>query len=759
MSARIESIYGDRFLAEFAEASERAVPQMAFEVRKIGRRAFLKWTGVAGGGLMLGVHAIGANAAAKARDGAESRPFAPNAYVKIADREIVIYAPNPEVGQGVKTSLPMVVAEELDAKWSDVRVEQAPIDPAYGAQVAGGSRSVPTTWDALRQAGAVARAMLVSAAAAQWGTKPGACRTENSRVIETATGASVSYFDIANDAARLQAPKADTVPLKPKGDYRLLGTRVTGVDNRALVTGAALFGIDQTLPGMRYAVYQKCPAVGGKVARANLDEVKAMPGVVDAFVLSGNGKVGELMPGVAIVANSTWAAFRAKRALKVTWDESSAAKDSWSATLARAAELEKESGRERIADKGRVDAAFAAASATAEAVYRYAFVPHAQLEPQNCTAWYRDGAIELWSPSQTPQRGAQAVASTLKLAPSNVTVHQTRIGGGFGRRLANDYMAEAAAIAQRTNVPVKLQWTREDDMAHDFYRAGGFHALKGAVDARGKLSAWQQHFITFANDGQAVAGGSMSDKVFPGPLLDNYRLTQTSLQWDSPCGPWRAPGSNVFGFVVQSFLHEMAVAAKRDYVEFLLDVFGEPRWLEQGNTGAMHTARAAGVVKLAAEKAGWGKPLPAGRGLGLAFYFSHLGHIAEVADVSVDANKVIEVHRVVVVADVGPIVNRSMAENQCEGSVVDGLSTMMGLKVTFENGRVQEQNFDHYPILRIPHAPPVDVYFIESDYAPTGLGEPALPPLAPAVANAIFAASGQRPRTLPISEDGYSLQT
>jgi isoquinoline 1-oxidoreductase subunit beta len=758
MSARTDSIYGDRFLAEFAEASERS-HGAAFEVRKLGRRAFLRWTGVVGGGLMLGVHTIGANATAKALDGdTAAKPFIPNAYVKIADAEIVIYAPNPEIGQGVKTSLPMIVAEEMDANWSDVRVEQAPIDSAYGGQVAGGSRSVPTTWDALRQAGAVARAMLVSAAASRWGTTSAACRTENSRVIETSSGRSASYFDLANDAARLQPPSAGQVALKTKRDYRLLGTRVTGVDNRAIVTGAPLFGIDQTLPGMRYAVYQKCPAVGGKVVRANLDAIKAMPGVLDAFVLNGNGKVGELMPGVAIVANSTWAAFRAKRALDVTWDESKAAKDSWSATLGRATELSKEPGSERVADKGKVDAAFANASATADAVYRYAFVSHAQLEPQNCTAWYRDGSIELWSPSQTPQRGAQAVASTLSLAPSKVTVHQTRIGGGFGRRLSNDYMAEAAAIAQRTTAPVKLQWMREDDMAHDFYRAGGFHALKGAIDARGKLSAWQQHFITFANDGQAVAGGSMSDKVFPGPLLDNYRLTQTSLQWDSPCGAWRAPGSNVFGFVVQSFLHEMAVAAKRDHVEFLLDVFGESRWLEPGNPGAMNTARAAAVVKLAAEKAGWGKPLPAGRGLGLAFYFSHLGHFAEVADVSVDANKAIEVHRVVVVGDVGPIVNRSMAENQCEGSVIDGLSTMMGLKVTFENGRVQEQNFDQYPILRMPHAPPVDVYFIESDFSPTGLGEPALPPLAPAVANAIFAASGQRPRTLPISEDGYSLQ-
>ena len=745
----------DRYVTDLANDAFDGPARISHSIYKINRRTFLKWTGVAGGGLMLGIGGSQANTAAEARAGA----FSPNAYLKIAGREIVIYAPNPEIGQGVKTSLPMIVAEELDAAWADVRVEQSRIDKNdYADQFAGGSQSVLNRWEGLRRAGAVARAMLVSAAASKWGVGPDECRTQDGIVVHPASGRSASYFDLANGAARLPVPNAAKIPLKSRDAYRLLGTRVPGVDNRAIVTGAPLFGIDQTLPGMRYAVYQKCAAAGGSVKQANLEEIKALPGVLDAFVLNGNGEVGALMPGVAIVAKSTWAAIAAKGKLVVDWNESDAAKDSWSQSIAKADELLKHGGDNRVADKGKVDDALKSASATVEAVYRYAFVSHAQLEPQNCTAWFRDGTIELWAPSQTPQRGADIVASVLSIPASKVTVHQTRVGGGFGRRLSNDYMAEAAAIAQRVGAPVKLQWTREDDMAHDFYRAGGFHALKGAVDARGKLSAWQQHFVSFANNGEAVPGGAMSERVFPGELLSNYRLIQTNLPWRSPCGAWRAPGSNVFAFVVQSFLHEMAAAAKRDQVEFLLDVLGEPRWIAPAKIGSLNTGRAAGVIKLAAEKAGWGKPMPPGRGLGLAFYFSHGGHFAEVADVSVDANKAIEVHRVVVVGDVGPIVNRSMAENQCEGAVIDGLSTMMGLEVTFENGRAQEQNFDQYPILRMPHAPPVEVYFIESDYAPTGLGEPALPPLAPAVANAIFAASGARPRTLPISQDGYSLQ-
>jgi len=745
----------DDFLAEFAAATleQRVRPAI---VAKIGRRRFLQLTGVAGGGLMLGITS-GSAERANAMD-ADDRMFAPNAYLNISDTAITIFAPNPEIGQGVKTSLPMIVAEELDAAWPGVRVVQSPIDAAlYGRQVAGGSRSIPTTWDGLRRAGAVARAMLVAAAAARWNVAAGECRTRESRVLHAGSGRSASYFELANDAARLRVPDAERIALKKPADFVLLGRRIGGVDNLAIVTGQPLFGIDQVLPGLRYAVYQKCPATGGAVVAANLDEIKKLPGVVDAFVLKGNGVVSELMPGVAIVATNTWAALKAKQQLKVTWDETGAAKDNWQASMTRAAELLKKPGRDVVADRGKVDAAFATAAATVQAQYRYAFVSHAQLEPQNCTAWYRDGAIELWAPTQTPQRGVTNVASTLSIAADKVTVHQTRAGGGFGRRLTNDYMCEAAAIAQRVGAPVKLQWTREDDMTHDFYRAGGFHALKGSVDKSGHLSAWQQHFVTFVANERPVVGGQMSDQIFPGPLLNNYRLVQTSLPWDTPCGAWRAPGSNVFAFVVQSFFHELAVAAKRDHVEFLLEVFGEPRWLDNGNTGSLNTGRAAAVVKLAAERAGWGKPMPAGRGLGLAFYFSHAGHFAEVADVSVSPDKIVKVHRVTVVGDVGTIVNRSMAENQCQGAVIDGLSTMLGLAVTFENGRAMQHNFDQYPVLRMPHAPEVDVFFVDSDYSPTGLGEPALPPLAPAVCNAIFAASGHRVRTLPIAEEGFSV--
>ena len=719
-------------------------------VARIGRREFLKLTGVVGGGLMLSFTGL--------RAAATGGALRPNGFLRIDSEGITLYAKNPEIGQGVKTSLPMIVAEELDAAWEDVAVVQSPIDEAaYGPQVAGGSNSIRVNWELLRRAGATARAMLVGAAAVRLGVPPAELATRDSHVVHAATGARLPYTELAGAAAAMPVPAADTLPLKSPDRFRLLGRRVSGVDNEALVRGEPLFGIDQSLPGMKFAVYQKCPAQGGRVRSFNYREIKELSGINDVFALAGNGNSLELMPGIAIVADSTWAALSAKRKLRVDWDESTAARDSWSGAVAEAGRLRHQAGATRVVETGDVDTALASSAQRLESFYTYHFASHAQLEPQNCTAWFRNGAVELWAPTQTPHRGIGNVASTLGIPPDRVTVHQTRCGGGFGRRLYNDFMCEAAAIAKRVDGPVKLQWTREDDMSHDLFRAGGFHQLEGSLDGEGRISGWRDHFITFADRGRPVSGGSLRPDVFPAGFIDNLRVEQTALDWRTRCGAWRAPGSNVFGFVIQSFIHELAVAAGRDHLEVLLQILGPARWLEPGNPRALHTGRAAGVVRLAAERAGWGRAMPSGRGLGLAFYFSHAGHVAQVADVSVDADRKIKVHRVTVAADVGPIVNLSGAENQLEGSVVDGLSTMAGLSVTFENGRAEQSNFDRYPMLRMPDAPPVDIHFVASDFPPSGLGEPGLPPLAPAVCNAIFAATGHRIRTMPISEEGFSL--
>ncbi len=735
------------------------------QIQQLDRRRFLKLTGVAGGGLMLGLTTGCGDrgpTVGSAQAAAGAQTFAPNSFLQITAEGIKLFAKNPEIGQGVKTSLPMIIAEELDANWQEVEVVQAAIDEArYGPQYAVASQSIRSNWNALREAGAAARSMLVDAAAEHWQVDPSELSTRQSRVYFGEQ--SIHYTELAEAAAQQRLPTR--LKLKKKAEYTLLGTRVTGVDNAALVRGEPLFGIDQKLPDMVYAVYQKAPAAGGKVASSNIAEITEMPGVLTAFVLEGNGSAQELMPGIAIVAENTWVAFEAKRRLIVEWDDTDAADDSWQAALQQARQLAEEPGKHTLADTGNVDAEFDTAHKKVQSFYRYGFVAHAQLEPQNCTARInKDGTVELWAPTQMPQRGLGNVANVLGLNASQITVHQTRVGGGFGRRLYNDYMCEAAAIAERVGKPVKLQWTREDDMQHDFYRPGGFHSLTGAVTAEGKISAWHNHFITFSHDGEnPVAGGTLDADVFPGKHIDNYRLTQTTLPWKTPCGPWRAPNANVLAFPLQSFIHELAAAAGRDHLEVLLELVGKSSIFETAkqkirpDDSVLNRDRARAVIQLAAAKAGWGAPMPKGRGLGLAFYFSYAGHIAEVADVSVDENKRVTVHSVTVAADVGPIVNLSGAEHQVQGAVIDGLSALLGQQVNHRNGRVQETNFDQYPLLRIAHAPEVTVHFIDSDYPPTGLGEPPLPPLAPAVCNAIFTATGHRCRTMPISQEGFSV--
>jgi isoquinoline 1-oxidoreductase beta subunit len=729
---------------------------------KLDRRSFLKLTGVAGGGLMLGL-TVGCapeeeEAAAPVVAPTSDDLFEPNAYISISSEGIVIYAQNPEIGQGVKTSLPMIVAEELDARWEDVTVVQSEIDAArYDRQGAGGSRSIPTRWTALRQAGAAARQMLVAAAAARWEVDTSECETRDSLVIHTPTGRQFNYLELAGEAADVAVPDVASLTLKDPSQFRLLGKRIGGVDNTLIATGEPLFGIDKRLPDLAYATYVKCPASGGTVKSANLDVVLEQPGVIDAFILEGNAVLGELYDGVAIVAEDTFSAFKAREVLEVVWDETNAADNSWRPTRERALVLAEEEGQQVIVDNGAVDEALAASTKTRSALYEYAFISHAQAEPQNTTAWWHDGMMELWAPTQFPQRAEETVSRLLGIDAANVTVRQMRAGGGFGRRAANDPVIEAAAIAHRLTRPVKLTWMREDDMSHDLYRAGGFHSLAGGIDDSGKVSAWRNHFISFTADGEnPVIGGNIKASIDPGPFIANYRITQTLLPWQIPCGPWRAPRSNVVAFAHQCFLHELSTAAGRDHLEFLLELLGEPRWLEEGNSGSLHTGRAAGVIRLAAEKGGWGKPLPEGRGRGLAFYFSHAGHIAEVAEVSVGPNKFVEVHRVTAAVDVGPIVNLSGAENQVQGSIIDGLSAMLAQEMTFEDGRAQQTNFHQYPLLRMPRAPEVDVHFIQSDFPPTGLGEPALPPLAPAVANAIFAVTGERIRRLPIIKAGWT---
>jgi isoquinoline 1-oxidoreductase beta subunit len=734
----------------------REVEALPPVTQDIGRRGFLKLATVGGAGLVLAFHLPSGKALA-----AEA-PKVMNAFVRIApDNIVTVYSKGPEIGQGIKTAFGLIIAEELDADWKNVVVEQARVNPkVYGYQGAGGSTSIPRGWDQLRQAGAGAKAMLIAAAAQQWGVPAGECTAQDS-MVRHASGKSATYGQLAEAAAKLPAPDVATLKLKNRADYRLLGKRYSGVDNAKLVTGQPLFGIDVQVPGMVYANYTKCPAVGGKVKSFNAAEIRKLPGVIDAFAIEGTGKPVEVMPGVAIIANSTWAAFKAKNALKVEWDESSASKDSSTAAAAKAKQIAQTFPAKPSTNIGDVDAAFAKAAHVVDAYYDYSFVSHSPLEPMNSTAWWHDGIMEIWSPTQQADRGLPMVAAMVGLPEDNVIVHQMRCGGGFGRRLMNDYMLEAAAIALRLKTPVKLQWKREDDFAHDFYRPGGFHQLKGAVDKNGKLDAWQEHFITYTTDGKTeVSGGNYSANLPNTTLAPNIRRATSMMPLLTPTGPWRGPRDNAQVFVNQSFMHELSSAAGRDHVQFLLDVVNRdvPELkIKPGPNINFDKDRAAGVIKLCAEKAGWGKKRPKGTGLGLAWAFSYGGHVAEAVELSVDDKKHITVHKIIVVADVGPVINLSGAENQAQGGAIDGLSTAMGLEISMEEGRVQQANFGNYPVLRIRSAPPVEVHFIQSDFRPTGLGEPGLPPLAGALGNAIFAATGVRVRSMPLRKLGYTI--
>jgi isoquinoline 1-oxidoreductase beta subunit len=712
------------------------------------RRELLK-ASVIGGGLVLSF-SIAAKAGAAEAAGAQAL----NAYVRIAPNGVVtIMAKNPEIGQGVMTSLPMMIAEELDVAWENVRVEQADNDPKlYTRQFAGGSLATPMNYDDLRRVGAVARAMLVTAAATAWNCPAGECKTAQGQVIHVSTGRKASYGSLAGQCAGVAAPDPKTIPLKDPKSYKIIGKSTPQYDTKKIVTGQPLFGIDVRVPGMLYATYEKAPVFGAKVASANLDAARAVKGVKKVFVVEGGAKLDGLLPGVAVVADSWWAARKGRNALQTKWADHPTSSQSSAGFDKRAAELAAGTPMTSLRKDGDVDAALKGAAKTVEAAYSYPFLAHAPLEPQNTTASWKNGKLEIWAPSQNPEPGRQLCASTLGIKADDVTVHMTRCGGGFGRRLSNDYMVEAAWIAREAGAPVKLLWTREDDMHHDFYRPAGYHYFKGGVDAAGNVVAWQDHFVTFGDGDKVASSAGMGGTEFPARFLANCKLDQSTISLGVPTGPLRAPGSNALAFVNQSFIDELAHAANADPLAFRKKLLGDKPMVGEGSS-PYNAGRMQGVLAAVEKMSGWAgrAKLPAGSGMGVAFHFSHLGYFAEVVQASVAKTGAIKIDKVWIAADVGrQIINPAGALNQVQGAALEGLSHALYQKITIENGAAKQSNFADYPLLKMAAAPPVEVKFVITDYPPTGLGEPALPPVIPALCNAIFAATGKRIRSLPI---------
>ena len=723
------------------------------------RREFLR-TGAAGGAaLVVGFHFSACTSANQAIEQEKKTPNPFDAWVRITpDNRVTLVLGKSEMGQGIMTALPMILAEELCVDWKDVKVEQAPTNPKMYEHGTGGSGSVAGSWLPLRRAGAAAREMLIAAAAQKWEVGADTCKAADGQVVHGNPKRYLRYGELVESAAKLPIPNFNTVPLKNSDDFTLVGHDTRRYEARAKASGTAVFGIDSRVPGMLYAVVARCPVFGGKVVSFDAAKAKAVPGVQDVIAFETSGRGASTTGGVAVLAANSWAAMQGRNALEVKWDMGPAAKES-SAGLHEQFLANASKPGKIVRNDGDADAMLASSAKKIEAAYEFPFAAHACMEPMNCTVHIRPDGAEAWVPTQAPQWAQAAIAEATKLPPEKVIVHTTLMGGGFGRRYQADFVMEAAQVAKAAGKPVMILWTREDDMQHDFYRPASYHKMQGALDANGNLAAWK-HFQTSTsiaakwrqNGAEKPEQGEFGTGSTIPYITPNIRIEYTLAESSVPRAWWRSVEHSTSGFVMESFIDELAAAAGQDPLAFRLRLIGADRKIpvfDGEKAPPLDTARLKGVLQLAAGKAGWGKTLPKGQGRGIATFYSFNSYTAAVAEVSVK-DKAVKLERLVYAVDCGRPINPDGIRAQVESAAIYGLSAASYDAITISGGRVEQSNFNDYGMPRMNDAPKTEVHVVMSKEEPTGIGEPGLPVMAPAMCNAIFAATGKRLRRLPI---------
>ena len=720
-------------------------------------------------GVVVGYYALGNSSRAQSADQA-GLPGQLEAFISVeADGTVRVLVPRSEIGQGTHTGLAMVAAEELDVDWSSVVPIQPGFDRRLGPQNTGGSNGIMSGHELLRHAGATTRAVLVAAAAQQWGVEPGSCRTEPGVVVHAPSGRRETYGNLAAAAARLPVPSG--VQLKDPATFRLIGTPQPRKDVPLKVDGSAVFGMDVRVPGMLYASIVRCPEFGGSLERFDATRAKAVPGVqavvelprAELLYTVGQAEPREmrvgapghhhfLRPGVAVLAETAWAAMQGRRALEVTWRPGPHASLSTTGLSRQFQALLNGPAQSVVQNRGDVDAAFASAARIVQAEYELPLLAHATMEPQNATASVTDDRVDIWAPSQSPAASVGSVARALNVPAEKVNAYVTFSGGGFGRRGQPDVVVEAALLSKAVGVPIKVVWTREDDIQHDYYRPLGRHRVAAALDAQGRMVGFSQHEAHLSMNqfflGPGVPTGEITADDFPAFAVPNVRLESSVVDADVRLGPWRSGANSTNCFVLESFLDEVAVATGKDPVALRLSMLDAAR-ATASSEQRTHIDRLVNVIRLVAARAAWGASLPRGRARGFAAFPLRGSYVAQVVEMSIARNKV-RVHRVVCVVDAGTVVNPNSVVAQIEGGIVYGLSAVLMGEITLKNGRPEQSNFHNYRMMRIGDAPAIEVHIVPSTARPTGIGEVSVPQVMPAVTNALFALTGKRIRSLPV---------